>query len=366
MKETYIIENIQQDDSIAVRREQSTLPLPSSVNIPRPQLIVPATDFRLPVTDSIIYQPRTVVVRPKPVTVTLSGRDSVVLNLTGGDSLYTDWYLEAKHELFTRPEAYSEVLDSLFFAEESNEADASTSPITIVESPRNVVSIQPVNDIKSPEKGNLLHSEWFIAILVFLLIITGLVRMNWYRYLRTVMLTIFYPSFTTKLNHTNISNYTPSLILSSLFYLNISVFTFETLTVYDRPLIGLEGAVLIPILFLFFFLLFTGKVLAYRFVAYVFDTKKQVHQYLSASSAISKAYGVLLLPIMILLPFIESGYTDYLIKAGIGLYIALYMIQLSNGVRSNFSNLFSGYYIILYLCALEILPLAVLYKVLFG
>lgn len=366
MKETILIENFQQEDSIAVRREQSTIQFPAPIEVPRPQLIVPSTDFRLPGTDSIIYQPRPVAVRSKPVTITLSNRDSVIFNLKDGDSLYTDWYLKARHDLFTKPGAYSEVLDSIFAAEEGIEPDNDTPSEIPFESSTNTGIVQPVNNITNGEKENQLHSDWFIAVLVFLLISTGLVRMNWYRYLRTVMLTIFYPSFTAKLGNTNISNYIPSLILSSLFYVNISVFTFETLTIYERPFIGLEGVIIIPVLILFYFLLFTGKVLAYRFVAFVFDTKRQVHQYLTASSAMSKAYGVLLLPIMILLPFVEPNFTDYLIKIGIGLFIALYMIQLSNGLRSNFSNLFSGYYIILYLCALEILPLAVLYKVLFG
>jgi hypothetical protein len=111
--------------------------------------------------------------------------------------------------------------------------------------------------------------------------------------------------------------------------------------------------------------LLTAQLITYRLVGKIFDTSDAISRYLSSASATSKAFAVILLPIIVLFPFSEPPLQEALIKTGLGLFIALYLIQLTHGIRTNFSNLLSGYYIILYLCALEILPLAILYKVLF-
>ncbi|MFW6389242.1 MAG: DUF4271 domain-containing protein, partial [Marinilabiliaceae bacterium] len=84
------------------------------------------------------------------------------------------------------------------------------------------------------------------------------------------------------------------------------------------------------------------------------------HSYLMA-----RAFGVMLMPLVALFPFLEPEIRQWVPKIGLGLFILLYVMLIGRGMRLNLRGALSGYYIILYLCALEILPLSVLYRILF-
>ena len=368
MRDFYLFNLSQESDTTNTILSLQKLTIPAVIHESESLIILPKKKIRLIEPDTQKLVPR-VVFRPAP-PLQLSESDSLALNLKGGDSVYTDWNLSVDKQMIFDSEAYSAAWDLGDFdtdSIETNSADGLYVEPIVHSTPKKTEISHPgaerTNNVVTEKP--LIRQDWFVAILLFLVLITGLVRMNWFRYLKDVMLTIFYPSFTSKLGESNASNFFPSLILGALFYFNISIFTFEILTIYNKDFLGFEGPVMIPVILALFVVLFSAKILVYRIISHIFDTQKSTHSYLASSSATSKAYGILLLAFIVLIPFVEFNIQEFLIKIGIGLFIALYLIQLTNGIRSNFSKPFSGYYIILYLCALEVLPLAVLIKVLF-
>ena len=349
-----------------------TLALPQ-INVPstipiNTQLAIPQRRIELVQPDSVKEAARARAIRwTPPPPPKLSLNDSIELNLIHGDSLFTNWDFNADITSLP-PSEFMAIGDSVLFRGSTAMADsAAVDSLAIAETPLRTSQTTPAQQIPfdgSVEKPTL-QQDWFIALLVAMVLVTGLVRMNWYRYIKDVMLTIFFPSFTSKLGSANASNFIPSLILGALFYFNSTIFTFQILTHYQRPIAGIEGPLMLPVILVFLFVLFTAKIISYRIIGKIFDTSNAISHYLSSASATSKAFAVILLPIIVLFPFSEPVLQEGLIRIGIGLFIALYLIQLTHGIRANFTNLLSGYYIILYLCALEILPLAILYKVLF-
>ena len=223
------------------------------------------------------------------------------------------------------------------------------------ETPRTMDAVKPV-----------LQQEWFLSILILSVAITGLLRLKWSKYLGWVFNAVLFSGMATTLKgqRTGVSKAVP-VWLGFLFYLNASLFVFEVLIVHDRTLLGFGGWQLLVTIMGFLLVLFTGKMVTYKFVGWVFGVGEAVRGYLFQSTLMSKAYALVLLPVVVLFPFANDVLQQWLYGSGVGVFILLYLIQIGRGIVINLRDTVSGYYIILYLCGLEILPLSILYRVLF-
>ncbi len=212
----------------------------------------------------------------------------------------------------------------------------------------------------------LLGQGWFLVTIIALVSLTGLVRLKWQKYLSDVFSAVAFSKMAGRMSETsNGNNKFASFWLGFLFYSNFSLLLFEHMRIAERSFLGLEGWKLLLTLFGFLVIIFSLKVITYRFVGWVFRVRESTFEYLSQSSAMSKAFGVILLPLVVIFPFLEPEARPWVPKIGLAVFIILYVIQIGRGFAANLKNALSGYYIILYLCALEILPLSILYKVLF-
>lgn len=308
----------------------------------------------------------------------LTSQDSLLLNLTGNTHAFTNLQMS----LTPKTGEFNETAFSRF---DSSLIKTSTENIGHSFFVSDSLEKSPINKSDRPgknqqnfyiEKGEVqpdslitqerpLREDWLLAVLVISVLISGFARLNWRRYLNNVIQSIFFQNSMGKLEGSNASNLYPSFILGSLFYLNSSIFIYQILTLSGRPFLGFDSFVVIPLLFVFLLLLFSLKGLAYKIIGHVFETKNQVNEYIFGSSTMSKAYAIIILPVIVFIPFVSESIQPMLIKVGSGVFILLYLIQIARGVKIILTNTLSVYYIILYLCALEILPLSILLKVIF-
>jgi hypothetical protein len=309
------------------------------------------------------------IYRPAPPPPQLTAQDSITLNLKGNSGVSLNWHLEFNREFDSS--AFSWIDDNLFETE-SEETEPFHSDSLILEAPIASQITETPYFSEVPEIHKDVHLEkpalqqdWFLAILILSVLTTGIIRINWFRYLKDVLQSVFFSSLVSKLSGYNASNFLPSLILSSLFYFNSSIFVYQILTETNRQFMGNEGSLALLLVLVFLLVLFSAKVIVYKALGYIFGTSRQINEYILNSNATSKAFGLFILPVIIFIPFVEPDVKLILIKSGIGLFIVLYLMQIVRGVKSNLNDLLSVYYIILYLCALEILPLTILFKVLF-
>ncbi len=212
----------------------------------------------------------------------------------------------------------------------------------------------------------LVQQEWFLSIVILSVAITGILRLKWRNYLGGVFSAVLFSGVASSLraDKPDIPG-AASFWLGFLFYLNFSLFIFEALFFKNRSPLGFTGWKLLGLIFVFLFFLFTAKILAHRFIGWVFEVREKVNAHLFQSSLMSKAYSLVLLPLIVLFPFANNILQPWLLGTGVGVFILLYVIQIGHGIGNNLRDTLSGYYIILYLCALEILPLSILFKVFF-
>ncbi|WP_158275641.1 DUF4271 domain-containing protein [Marinilabilia rubra] len=219
---------------------------------------------------------------------------------------------------------------------------------------------------KAKYDAPLLSQNWFLFVLVGLVAITGIVRFRWQKYLSDVFSAVVFSNVANKLqSDTSVNKRLASFWLGFLFYANFSLLLFETMRISERTFFNLQGFQLLIGLAGFLVVIFTLKFVVYKFVGWVFRVQEPTGEYLFQSSVMSKAFGVILMPLVTIFAFLEPEARIWIPRIGLSAFILLYVIQIGRGIVANLRNTLSGYYIILYLCALEILPLSILYKVLF-
>lgn len=299
----------------------------------------------------------------------LSHSDSIKFNLIQNNKSNVDWEMKFDFHTQFNDTAYT-LIDPRYLQADSLQENKE------IHKPKST-QIQSITSIETPndhtynyklQRDRNLHfnHDWLFGLLVFSAFIIGLVKVKYSKYLKDLFASFLYPTLKDdKLLNTNISNRIPSYLLVFLFYFNSALFVYQLSTVLKNPLFGLSGSLVIPAAFLFLFIIFSLKIIVYKIAGSIFGTKVAIHRYLNQSANTSKIFAIILLPFIILIPFSTESTIALLYKMVFAIFVFLYILQVGRGIKNNLTSIFSLYYIILYLCALEIVPLTLLYKVLF-
>jgi len=152
-----------------------------------------------------------------------------------------------------------------------------------------------------------------------------------------------------------------SLIINICFILSFSL--MSTLLIFNRHLLTLsfwEGFFYIS---LFFTFLYIGKYISLQIAGYVFNSKELVNTYVFVVFMINKVLGVLLVPFILVLAFAKPIFHPYAIGGAALITVLLILYRYLFSLTSVRNKLhISSFHFFLYLCAFEILPLAILYK----
>ena len=99
--------------------------------------------------------------------------------------------------------------------------------------------------------------------------------------------------------------------------------------------------------------------LIYKMMGYTFSDKEGTKLWLDGFKATQALLGLVLLPILVLL-MVYTSHGKMLLSVAALLYLVARVIFIYKGFRIFYSNLSSYLYFILYLCAVEIVPLVIL------
>jgi len=296
-----------------------------------------------------IYKPRKVIYK------TWSREDSIYFNL-----------VQSKEKLFFESLSQNQSTISSKITGVADEAPGLANlPVDSLEKSvveQTIVEAPPVNVRKgSPFEGS---KDWLSGFILLALIIAGLVKLSAGKYLSDLFSSIRYQHSASKLYGTfNLQNEKPGWALTFLFFLGASLLVFEYAFLGGKKPERISPFVFFLLInggvILYFFL----KNLLYRFVAFVFDVQRGTQEYLFNANMLSKAFGIASLPIVCVVPFVNVVLATLLLKAGLVLFLIMYFIQLLRGAKIILRTPLSIFYMFLYFCALEILPLSFLIKV---
>ncbi|MGQ1889431.1 DUF4271 domain-containing protein [Thermophagus sp. OGC60D27] len=363
-----------QDSSAQIIRPAVEIPKKIEIKVDRPEIKL------LPLEpDSSSSQRRNLIVSKKGKvqadTNTQQTEEDVLTRATVPDTLDNILISDWKSTGFKKQLWSSETNDSLCIVPlfKNKKKKLETKIDSIPSHKENVEEVKS-NYYTEEEPGPQFeyHSElrtdpWFISTLLFFVAITGIVRLKWQKYLNQVFHAIIFSNLAIKLQTSSENSQKPaSILLNLLFYGNFSIFLYEFMLLRQRTFFDLYGWKLWLVILGFLLVVFNSKMIVYRFVGWIFRIQDRTTDYLFRSAVMNKSFGVILMPLIVLFPFITPDARHLVPKIGFLIFILLYLTQITRGIVANLRDTLSGYYIILYLCALEILPLSILYKVLFN
>ncbi len=154
-----------------------------------------------------------------------------------------------------------------------------------------------------------------------------------------------------------------SLLINLLFFLSAGLF-LTLLTNYNDwsslPFWKLYGYITA-----FIVLIYVGKFLFISFAGWVFNNKEAAQSYVFLVSMVNRIMGILLIPFIIFLAFGNPQILNIVITVSIGLVVILFLYRYLVSFGSLRNDLkINPFHFFIYLCAVEILPMLLIYKLL--
>lgn len=232
-----------------------------------------------------------------------------------------------------------------------------------------LITVGNFKNIKLPvfegEPRNYTSKDELFYILAAMLLFMGIIKVAYPRYYQNTFRLIFQTSLRQKQTPEQIvQGYVPGFLLSLLFFMvgGVLIALFAT----QQKL--LPGPLWLLILFCsgVLAIVYLVKYLVTMFAGWVFNVQDAAGMYSFVVFLINRVMGVLLLPVAILLAFYDGEVQRVMfgIAAAIAAFLLLYRYTLSlTVVRKNLKV--SALHFFIYLCGVELMPLLVIYKVLF-
>ncbi len=105
------------------------------------------------------------------------------------------------------------------------------------------------------------------------------------------------------------------------------------------------------------------KYVCFRFVGWIFDEEKNMHVYMRSYFTIMGSLGVILIPLSIASIYTSGVLHSVIQILGYFILIISLLLVTYKSIQIFFAKLISMFYIFLYLCTLEILPVLLLLKI---
>ena len=148
-----------------------------------------------------------------------------------------------------------------------------------------------------------------------------------------------------------------------LFFITTSLLAFRLFEFYKIPLYIGEKLLSVFEILVIFLVFYLAKNIIYRLFGYLFDLKKTIGQYLYQVSALNRIIGIVLVPLLFLAFYSQSAsYAYILVLMGVTLIGGTFFryfrgIKLAaQTIKTNF------FYFLLFIIAIEILPVLLIIK----
>ncbi len=228
-----------------------------------------------------------------------------------------------------------------------------------------------IHGIPFPENFNpspLAASEgnwWGAAILFFSFTLIVILRVFDYRKLALLFNGFFRASSVSVMYREEYSLTSRiSLLLLVNYLLVFPLFIWQVMRHFGASSEGLNSFAMISVIILCAYLV---KIIATRMLGNIFEVKEASSEYVYNILLFNKTIGLVLFPVCLLLAYARQIPAEILIWAGIVSWCLILIYRLLRVILIGVSNSsVSFFYIILYLCTLEIIPFVVILKVFVG
>lgn len=227
------------------------------------------------------------------------------------------------------------------------------------------------NAMKVVEKGNpqqasqQLQFDWITFLLIGVFLLIGWVRLFNKKYIGALVKSILsYNESYTLFREKNSLMERASFILNTVFVATISLFILQVTLYSNLQIWNIQNQTEYLMFCGSFIALYILRYLSARFIGHIFLKQKVFSEYLHNVNNATKVTGLFLLPIVVSLQYLALEYMLAIIWVGVFIIGFIYLLQQLRAFQILIRNNVSILYMILYLCAFEITPFLIVYKLL--
>lgn len=220
----------------------------------------------------------------------------------------------------------------------------------------------PIFEIEPERKAQ--GKELLFYVLTGLVATLAAIRLIYPKYIKNLFLLFMQTSIRQKQTREQLlQNNLASVLLNILFVLTAGLYI--TLLIQFKHWVDISFYQLLLYCLAILSIIYLGKFLFLAFSGWVFNVPEATNAYTFIVYLVNKVLGIVLIPFVLLITFspLPIKQIAITISAGAALLLFLYRYLISFGViRANLKV--SAFHFFLYLCAVELLPLLLIYKLL--
>jgi hypothetical protein len=215
----------------------------------------------------------------------------------------------------------------------------------------------------TPREITTPGTDWLTIILFLAFVILASVSAGFSKYISSLFQSLInYPTAFRMFREKNYSVLHGAFRLEVLFYFVFSIFVFQIFVLsstnnsfYNITVFGKIFAVVI--------VYFLAKKLAYHALGSIFIDAADTAEFLFNMDNFNRGAGIILFPIVALIAYFPSENPLIAVVLGVFTTLVFYIMLLKRGISILLKKQFPIFYLFLYLCTLEILPLLLIYKI---
>lgn len=207
------------------------------------------------------------------------------------------------------------------------------------------------------------NPDWLVGVIVLAFFLFATVRLIFHKYLsQLIQASINYSIFTRLFRERYFNLLHASFRLDLVFALIMSLFGYQFINVF-RINFGITKSFYVYLICMAMVIgYFMVKKVIYYLIGALTENKQEVQEYLFSITVYNRVLGLFLLPVTAIIAFVPLYQTETLLFTGLGIVIIFYLLSLIRGGQIFLKKHFSIFYLILYLCTLEFLPLLLIYN----
>jgi len=208
--------------------------------------------------------------------------------------------------------------------------------------------------------------DWFLAVFIIMLLILARIRLFYGKFISPILVSMVNSQMAQNLFRNKNSLYERANFgFTMVFFLSMSLFFYQLFRYLDLDIAGYSGIRLYLILAGLIFLWYSLRFLITMLVGFVSQTTRLFSEYFHIIGLSVRSTGLILIPVILILAYLRAPYIMVFAYIGIFVIAAGYVLRIVRLFGLFISKRISVLYTILYLCALEILPTLVLYRLVF-
>ncbi len=217
-----------------------------------------------------------------------------------------------------------------------------------------------------PAKRDLISNDWLLGLFIFILLLILWIKIFYKKYFSLLFGSLLSYQLSLKLlREKNIMTRRVSLVLNFIYSIVLAVFLLRILEFYEIKIFKFNTFETLLLLINLIIIISLIRLFILNLVGIVFNSAQIFNEYIHNNYIINKNLGLFLFPLLIMQVYITEKIKIIFIITGISLIIISYVIRLYRGFQIIIKKDIFLFYLILYLCTLEILPVLLGYKLFF-